>query len=633
MHHRFAVILGCSAFLLSGCADVSEENAGSPGAETRSAESATPSSGDNLPAPGRNHPERVLWGDTHVHTGWSADAGMDGAITDPEDAFRFARGETVTSNTGQDARLARPLDWMVITDHSDGMGTISEIAAGNPEMLADPVVAGWREALASGDEAAISAAMLDVIDRQSNGRLPEIIMDPKWMKSAWEETVDIADRYDEPGRFTAMIGYEWTVNAGGGDNLHRNVIFRDDAQKAKQMLPLTTFVTQDPEGLWKWMGEYEAKTGGRLLAIPHNGNLSNGRMYEETRFDGSPMTREYAQARQRWEPLMEVTQIKGQSESHPSLSPTDEFASWDLWDEGNLNGVPKKPGMIRTEYWREALKSGLRLEAELGANPFKYGAEAATDTHTGLSTADDDNFWGKFKSVEPGPKRMTRPVTKPYVGWEQAAAGYTGVWATSNTREAIWDALMRREAYGTTGPRITLRFFGGFDLAPDDVADYVSAGYEKGVPMGGDLSAAPAGRAPGFLIAAMKDPEGANLDRLQVVKGWLDADGATHEKIYDVAWSGDREPGTDGKLPAVGNTVDLATATWENTIGAAKLETYWRDPDFDPAQRAVYYVRVLEIPTPRWTAYDQVRYGVKAPEGATLIHQERAFSSPIWYTP
>ncbi len=330
---------------------------------------------------------------------------------------------------------------------------------------------------------------------------------------------------------------------------------------------------------------------------------------------------------------MELTQIKGQSESHPSLSPTDEFAAWDLWDEGNLNGDPKQPGQIRTEYWREALKSGLRLEAQLGANPFKYGAEAATDTHTGLSTAEEANFWGKFKTVEPGPQRMSRPVTKPYLGWEQAAAGYTGVWATSNTREAIWDALMRREAYGTTGPRITLRFFGGFDFGPGDVSDYVTAGYGKGVPMGGDLNTAPAGRAPGFLIAAMKDPEGANLDRVQVVKGWLDADGTTHEKIYDVAWSGDRDLGPDGKLPAVGNTVDLATATWENTIGAASLETYWKDPDFEPSQRAVYYVRVLEIPTPRWTAYDQVRYGVKAPEGATLIHQERAFSSPIWYTP
>jgi hypothetical protein len=423
------------------------------------------------------------------------------------------------------------------------------------------------------------------------------------------------------------------VNADGGNNLHRNIIFRDDAAKAKQVIPLTTFVTQDPEDLWEWMAEYEAKTGGRLLAIPHNGNLSNGRMSEETRFDGSPMTREYALARQRWEPLMELTQIKGQSESHPSLSPTDEFAAWDLWDEGNLNGDPKQPGQIRTEYWREALKSGLRLEATLGANPFKYGAEAATDTHTGLPAAEEDNFWGKFKTVEPGPGRMTRPVTKPYVGWEQAAAGYTGVWATSNTREAIWDALMRKEAYGTTGPRITLRFFGGFGFSEADMQDHVTAGYGKGVPMGGDLTTAPAGSAPTFLIAAMKDPEGANLDRVQVIKGWLGADGRTYEKIYDVAWSGDRAIGADGKLPPVGNTVDVATATWENSIGATELETFWRDPDFDPGQRAVYYVRVLEIPTPRWTAYDQVRFGVKAPAGATLIHQERAFSSPIWYTP
>jgi hypothetical protein len=632
MRTTLASALTLTLFLVTGCGGTAEESS-TDSTTAGEAATGTESSGGYLPDPGRAHPERVLWGDTHVHTGWSADAGMDGAITDPEDAFRFARGEVVTSNSGQEARLARPLDWMVITDHSDGMGVINEISGGNPEMLADPVVAGWAEALASGDESRASEAVMDVIDRQSNGRLPEIIMDPKWMRSAWEKTIEIADRYDDPGLFTAMIGYEWTVNAGGGDNLHRNVIYRDDAQKAGQMLPLTTFVTMDPEGLWNWMSEYEETTGGRLLAIPHNGNLSNGRMYEEMRFDGSPLTREYALARQRWEPLMELTQIKGQSESHPSLSPNDEFAAWDLWDQVNLNGVPKQDGMIQTEYWREALKSGLRLEAELGANPFKYGAEAATDTHTGLMTADDDNFWGKFKTVEPGPERMTRPVTRPYLGWEQAAAGYTGVWATSNTREAIWDALMRKEAYGTTGPRITLRFFGGFDFSEADTQDYVAAGYGRGVPMGGDLTTAPSGSAPTFLIAAMKDPDGANLDRVQVIKGWLGDDGETYEKIYDVVWSGDRAIGSDGRLPAVGNTVDLATATYQNSIGASELKTYWQDPEFDPAQRAVYYVRVLEIPTPRWTAYDQVRYGVEAPEGATLIHQERAFSSPIWYTP
>jgi len=584
------------------------------------------------------YPTRAWFGDTHVHTGWSADAGLDGAVTSPEDAFRMARGEEVKSNTGQMAKLRRPLDWMVITDHSDGMGTINEIRAGNPEMLADPTIKRWSEAMNSGDEKRNHAAVLEAIDMQSNGKLPAQLMNPKWMVSAWEKTIAIADKYNEPGKFTALIGYEWTVNAGGGDNLHRNIIYRDGADKAKAMLPLTTFQTQDPEKLWQWMSEYEAKTGGRLLAIPHNGNLSNGRMFEETTFAGGPMTRAYAEARAKWEPLFEVTQIKGQSESHPSLSPNDEFSSWDLWDRGNLNGEAKKPGMYRTEYWREALKSGLKLDAALGANPFKYGANAATDTHTGLPTADEDNFWGKFRGLEPSPTRWKPTVIgggRPgsIYAWEQSASGYMGVWATANTREALWDAMKRRETFATTGPRMTVRFFGGFGFNDGDVADLVKAGYAKGVPMGGDLPASPDGKAPTFLIAAMKDPEGANLDRVQVIKGWLGADGKTYEKVYDVKWSGDRVPGADGKLPPVGNTVDVKTATYQNSIGAPELVASWSDPDFDPKLKAVYYVRALEIPTPRWTDYDTVRFKSTMPAKVTMILQERAFTSPIWYMP
>ena len=580
----------------------------------------------------------MYWGDTHVHTGWSADAGLDGAVTSPEDAFRFARGDEVKSNTGQMARLKRPLDWMVITDHSDGMGTINEIRAGNLEMIAEPFLKRMYEAMSGTDEAKSAAATLELIDLQSNGKLPKQVMDPKWMVTAWEKTIRIADKYNNPGKFSALIGYEWTVNAGGGDNLHRNVIYRDGADKAGQELPLTTFQTQDPEELWEWMEKYEAKTGGRLLAIPHNGNLSNGRMFEETTFTGGPLTKGYAEARQKWEPLYEVTQIKGQSESQPSLSPEDEFASWDLWDRGNLNGNAKTPGMYRAEYWREALKSGLRLEAMLGANPFKYGANGATDTHTGLTTADDDNFWGKFKTVEPSPTRWKPAIVgagKPgaMYGWEQAAAGWMGVWATANTREALWDAMKRKETYATTGPRMKVRFFGGFDLADSDTPDLVKAGYTKGVPMGGDLKAAPEGKAPVFLIAALKDPDGANLDRVQVIKGWLGADGQTQEKVFDVKWAGDRKPDASGKLPPVGNTVDLKTATYVNSIGAPELVTSWSDPEFDAKLKAVYYVRVLEIPTPRWTAYDAVRYKVSMAKNVAMIHQERAFTSPIWYTP
>ncbi len=625
-HRYWLAGAGLLALGLAGCGKQSDPPTNPAGTSATTSVAAT------------EYPERAYFGDTHVHTGWSADAGQDGAVTGPEDAFRFASGEEVTSNTGQKVKLARAMDWMVITDHSDGMGTISEIQAGNPKMISDPFLKRMYEAMKSGDEEANRAVMLELIDRQSNGKLPAQVMDPEWMVSAWKKTIVIADKYNAPGKFTAMIGYEWTVNAGGGDNLHRNVILRDGADKAGQVLPLTTFQTMDPEKLWGWMADYEAKTGGRALAIPHTGNLSNGRMFEETTFTGGPMTKAYADARQKWEPLIEVTQIKGQSESHPSLSPTDEFASWDLWDRGNLNGVAKTQGMVRTEYWREALKSGLRLEATLGANPFKYGANGATDTHTGLSTSDEDNFWGKFKNLEPRKGRWEPNIIgagRPgaIASWEQAAAGTMGVWANANTREAIWDAMQRRETFATTGTRMSVRMFAGYDFAEVDLSNLVNAGYTRGVPMGSDLKPAPVGKAPTFLIAAMKDPEGANLDRVQVVKGWVDASGKTQEKIFDVKWAGDRKPGANGKLPAVGSTVDLKTATFKNDIGAAELTALWKDPDFDPKQRAVYYVRVLEIPTPRWTAYDQLRFKEKMDPKVQQVHQERAFTSPIWYTP
>ena len=584
------------------------------------------------------YPTRAYFGDTHVHTGWSVDAGTEGVITTPEEAFRLARGDEVTSNTGRPVKLKRPLDWMAITDHSDGMGTISEVIARNPEMMADPVVRGWSDALRSGDEHRMHDAAMDLIRHQANGKTPDVMEDPKWMGSAWQKTIVIADKYNAPGKFTAFIGYEWTVNANGGNNLHRNIIYRDGADKAKQMLPLTTFQSQDPETLWAWMAEYERKTGGKVLAIPHNGNLSNGRMFEEQRFDGRPLTREYAQTRARWERLFEVVQIKGQSESHPRLSPNDAYANWDLWDAGNLVGLPKQAGMLRTEYWREALKSGLRLERELGANPFKLGANGATDTHTGLPTAEEDNFWGKFRGVEPSATRWqptvlgAGPAAKR--GSDMVSAGYMGVWATANTREALWDAMQRRETFATTGTRMTLRFFGGFNFSEEDLRDLVANGYGKGVPMGGDLSASPQrAKAPTFLIAAMKDADGANLDRVSIIKGWVDTNGQTHEKVWDVKWSGARKPDAAGKLPDVGNTVDLKTATYKNTIGAPELITAWTDPEFDPRVRAVYYVRALEIPTPRWTAYDVVRFHAKMPPSVKMTLQERGFTSPIWYTP
>jgi hypothetical protein len=588
------------------------------------------------PYAGRNYPTRVFWGDQHVHTGWSADAGAFGATLGPEEALRFARGEQVTSSLGEPVKLSRPLDWAAVTDHSDAAGVIFEVRDGNPNLMIDPLVKRWHDMMASGE--GVQAAS-EMIAAQSNNKVPPVMKDPRLALSIWEKNTAIMEKYNEPGRFTAFIGYEWTSNAGGGDNLHRNVIYRDGKDMADQMLPMTTFDSENPEDLWAWMSKWEEKTGGSLLAIPHNGNLSNGKMFALNTFEGNPLTREWAETRARWEPMYEITQIKGDGETHPSLSPNDEFAGFEKWDAANLAGVPKQPGMLEHEYARQALAEGLKLEASLGANPFKFGFVSGTDTHTGLTTAEEDNFFGKHTGVEPSPHRWEHDVIKtPQVnikGWQMAAAGYTGVWATENTREAIWDALKRKEAYSTTGPRILVRFFGGWDFMPADAQTRMpaNAGYAKGVPMGGDLRTAPAGKSPSFLVAAMKDPLSGNLDRIQIIKAWADSSGKLQEKVYDVAWSDARKPGADGKLPPVGNTVDVANATWTNTIGTPELITVWNDPDFDVRLHAVYYARVIEIPTPRWTAYDQKRFGIKMADNVPMTVQERAYTSPIWYTP
>jgi hypothetical protein len=391
------------------------------------------------------------------------------------------------------------------------------------------------------------------------------------------------------------------------------------------------------------MAAYEEKSGGDVLAISHNGNLSNGRMFPLIEsFTGKPVDAEYAVARARWERLSEATQIKGDSEAHPLLSPNDEFANYEIWDKGNLDlSEAKTPDMLPFEYARSALKNGLLLEQQLGTNPHKFGLVGSTDAHTGLAAVEEENFFGKTSSTEPGPERGTHPFVKRgervILDWEMTASGYAAVWATENTREAIFDAMERRETYATTGSRMIVRFFGGWDFVPEDAVSRLPAetGYRKGVPMGGDLSNAPGGKAPTFLVGALKDPIGANLDRIQIVKGWLDANGQVQEKVYDVVW-GDadkRQAGADGKLPPVGNTVDVGNAVWTNTIGDPELITVWTDPDFDPKARAFYYARVIEIPTPRWTAYDAKRFGIQMPSEVPMVTQERAYTSPIWYTP
>ncbi len=596
----------------------------------------------------RGFPERPLWGDSHLHTSLSMDARLFGNRVPPREAYRFARGEQVTSSTGQPVRLSRPLDWLVVADHSDGMGMIDDLKAGTPEILSFEQGARWNSGLKAGGEASVQAAM-DLIGNFSQGTVdPKLIAlyspGSKVYRSVWENVVKEAEAFNDPGRFTALIGFEWT-SLINGNNMHRVVIFRDDGDRAMQVEPFTQtppIGSPDPRDLWKYMTAYEAKTGGNILAIPHNGNLSNGIMFPlNAQWNGVKLDKTYVNQRDKWEPLVEATQIKGDGEAHPFLSPDDEFADYETWDIGNLDlSQAKTKDMLAGEYAREALKRGLAIEARLGTNPYKFGMIGSTDSHTSLATAEEDNFFGKHPGAEPSAKRWEHPFAKTdqgvINGWQSVASGLAAVWATENTREAIFDAMERKEVYGTTGPRMAVRLFGGWDFTDQDLNSRMPAvvGYEKGVPMGGDLRPRPNDSpAPTFMVFALRDPVGANLDRIQIVKGWLDAKGNTHEQVYDVAWSGDRKPGADGKLPPVGNTVDVANANWTNTIGASELGVVWTDPDFDPAQKAFYYARVIEIPTPRWTAYDAFRYGIKMPDEVPMTTQERAYTSPIWYTP
>lgn len=595
-----------------------------------------------------NNPTRPLWGDSHLHTNLSADAGLAGNRLSPEIAYRFARGEKITSSMGIPAKLSRPLDWLVVADHTDGMGLISDILAADPEVMAFEQSKEWNNALKEGGEAA-AKAKVNLVRTFSAGKVdPELmaIYSPGSAKyeSLWQKAVADAEAFNEPGRFTALIGYEWT-SVIRGNNMHRVVIMRDNADRALQFEPFTMTPptgSPDPRDLWKYMAQYEQVTGGKMLAIPHNGNLSNGIMFPlEAQWNGRKFDQEYLEQRARYEPLYEVTQMKGDGEAHPFLSPDDEFANFETWDKTNLaNTELKKNDMLAGEYAREAFKRGLVIEGKQGINPYKFGLIGSTDSHTSLATAEEENFFGKNTTDEPKAKRSSVRLKKigkgALMNWQTSASGLAAVWAKENTRESIFDAMKRKEVYGTTGPRITLRIFGGWDFSEQDLnkRPFENVGYSKGVPMGGDFTQKPKGaKAPNIMIMAFRDPEGANLDRVQVIKGWVDTKGQSQEKIYNVAWSDDRKRDENGKLPSVGNTVDAVNATWSNNIGSAQLSTVWTDPDFEAELKAFYYVRVLEIPTPRWTTYDAKRFAVDIPKGAPRSIQERAYSSPIWYQP
>ncbi len=591
------------------------------------------------PYAGRAYPDQVLFGDTHLHTKLSPDAGLIGTTLDVSDAYRFARGEKVISNTGQPVQLIRPLDFLVVTDHSEYIGLAPMLRDGNPLLLSTPEGRWLYERFNSGLEGRMEGFAAILIDAATGN---DRFGNPEMTRSIWNDFVQQAERYNEPGRFSAMTGFEWT-STPNGDNLHRVVIFADGAERTSQIVPFTSFDSFDPEDLWKWLDGYEGKTAGQVIAIPHNANLSNGLMFNGRTFGGEPITRQYAEARMRWEPLHEMSQIKGDEETHPFLSPEDEFADFETWDVANLDGSsPKTQGMLQYEYARSALKLGLALGKKLGANPYKFGMNATTDSHTGLSTTREENYFGKYQKTEPSPERHNHevipaddPSLRIYTS-QEAASGLTAVWARENTRSEIFAAMKRKEVYATTGTRIRVRVFAGWDFRPEEASrpDFVDLGYRRGVPMGGDLSKAPSGKAPTFMIRALRDPDGANLDRVQIIKGWLDKNGKTHERIHDVAVSDGRKIGRDGRATKpVGSTVNINDATYTNTIGDALMFAHWRDPDFDPDEHAFYYVRVLEIPTPRWTTYDAAFFGVKRPDNVPATVQDRAYTSPIWYTP
>jgi hypothetical protein len=592
------------------------------------------------PYPEETFPDQVFFGDTHLHTSYSTDAGMVGNTLGPEEALRCSRGETVTSSHGLPVKLKRPLDFTVVADHAENLGLAPAIATSDAVLLKN----AWGKQIHDAVKAGDPTKAFDMWIAATNAR-KDPLAGSELAKTYWNKATAASEKYNEPGRFTAFIGFEWT-SMPDGNNIHRNVVFRDGKAKADTILPLSAYDTDDPEELWKWMADYEKKTGGRLLAIAHNGNMSNGLMFDDvTLTSKQPLDRAYAENRTKWEPIYEMTQIKGTGEQHPSLAPNDELANFEIWDSATLGAGSPGPKTWPREYAREALKRGLVYEAKLGVNPFKFGMIGSSDAHTSLPTTEESNFFGKVSLLEPSadPIRFEEVIagrtnpdkSRQIHAYRTAASGLAAVWARENTREAIWDAMARKEVFGTTGTRLRVRVFAGYEFAAADLdrSDFAKNGYARGVPMGGDLGADGDGKAPALLIRAMRDPDGANLDRIQVVKGWLDAAGKTQEKVYDVAWSGGRKPGADGKLPPVGNTVNVKEASYTNAIGAPFLSAYWKDPAFQAGERAFYYVRVLEIPTPRWTTYDAKFFGVELPKDVPPSIQERAYTSPIWYSP
>jgi len=607
-------------------------------------------------SPGAAEPTRLYWGDTHLHTSYSFDAFLNqNESVDPDTAYRWARGLPVVHPYHRArVRIDTPLDFLVVSDHAEGMGVLRAIVNHQEEF---GELSGWAAVERWLSVAAVrlgmwtgygSVVFRDLLPQRLDHWGDDPVLDPgntplndslgditPTVVTSWNETIDAAEANNEPGRFTALLGWEWS-SIPAGANLHRVVVTPNGRDQAAQYMPYGSDQSQYPEDLWAWLEATSSRTGSQFIAIPHNSNISKGYMFDETTLRGEPMSADYIATRRRWEPVVEMTQIKGDSETHPSLSPEDPFAGFEPFEfylQQEWQGYRAAVG----DFIRPALGRGLQIGGKAGANPFQFGLIGSTDAHTGLSSAEEENFWGKmaYDSIPENKTGDSLGGVKA-TGWDMSAAGMAAVWATENTRQGIFEAMQRREVYATTGPRIGLRLFAGWNFTPQDAEspDLASLGYAGGVPMGGELTGA-AG-APGgirLLISAQKDPKGANLDRVQVIKGWLDAAGNSREKVFDVAWSGERLPLADGSLPPVGNTVDEPGASYANSIGAAQLATVWEDPEFDPDQSAFYYVRVLQIPTPRHSTYDAAALKIPPPEPYPAAIQERAYTSPIWYVP
>ena len=597
-------------------------------------------------AAGNSTQTHLYWGDVHLHTNYSWDAyGTGNASVTPDQAYHFARGLPIIHPASKMmVQIRRPLDFLAVTDHAIMLGTQVLLDQRDPKLLETE----WgKKFLAIHKEKPVGGVMaeggrLGVMGgpeekKPKRDEMMSQVFSPVIREQTWDAEIKAAEANYQPGKFTTLIGWEWT-STPGMRNLHRCVITNADGAAARKFIPFNNFQSQKPEDLWKFFARTKEQTGVDFISIPHNSNLSGGLMFDVVDSEGRPFSAEYARTRMRWESEVEITQGKGTSEVLPELAPTDEFANFEIWQRLLIpTPMPASPH----DYVRSALLEGIDFENKIGVNPYKFGVIGATDSHTGLSAVQESNFQGHFVADATPARHLeeAKPGAKqPFIfpDWKLGASGRAAVWATQNTRQGIFDAFKRKEVYGTSGTRILLRFFGGFKFSVRDAAakDIARVGYRKGVSMGGDLTNAPGNRAPSFLIYAAKDPLSGNLDRVQVIKGWVDDAGKTQQHIYNVAWSGDRKLDADGKLPDVGNTVDEKTARYTNTIGATQLATVWQDPDFKPGQLAFYYVRVLEIPTPRHSLYEAVALGIPVSEtNEPASIQERAWSSPIWYTP